>query len=443
VLNADDYRLPDGGTGGALPAQAYRATRGQPFVPRDPENELVQKVMAFGTRESERRLDNCKAVYSAGFIANEVCEMVWEQRGRREAHRTDSITESTEVRRLQSGRSRALGVDVDLEGRGRTAFLELCARYRYMSAEEIAAVAHSIEFPGALGRLNFVLARDSKVPDKRYEKLPLPPGMSLHRQKAVLFLVDVSGSMTTNTIGPTLTRLDVCKTQVKNIMLNERILHDDDYWGIVAFGAGHRKIFPDTRKRAPWSSRVEIVGPVDRKAMKALVDNKELEAAQTGSLKEYGEELRPYEGGRTDLKNTRLGMYTFMYSTLHACANELVRARSGPSSPGRAQSDDLSRWIILLCDGDDSGGGLTEESVRALLGAHGRVLNLVIIAVGSDVKSGPVLQSFADTVRNQGGVGLYITATDEHDDTAIRNAFAQVEESLMLDGGGQTEAGGH
>jgi len=431
VLNAEDYRLPDGGAGGALPAQAYGATQGRPFVPHDPEGELVQKVLAFGTRESERKLDNCKAVYSAGFIANEVCEMVWEQMGRREALRRESGD-------LQ--RPRGLGVDVDLEGRGRRAFLELCARYRYMSADEIADVAGSIELSRSLGRLNFVLARDSKVPDKRYVKLPMPPGMSVHRQKAVLFLVDVSGSMTVNTIGPTLTRLDVCKTQVKHIMLNERILCDDDYLGIVAFGAGHRKIFPDPRAWAPWSSRVEIVGPVDRRAVKALVDNKELEAAQTGSLKEYGEELKPFESNpRVDLKNTRLGMYTFLYSTLHACANELVSAQCGPNSPG----GDLSRWIILLCDGDDSGGGLTEERVRALLGAHGRALNLVIIAVGSDVKSGPVLQGFADTVRGRGGVGLYITATDEHDDTAIRNAFAQVEESLMLDGGGQTEAGGH
>lgn len=417
VLNAQEYQ--DLGCGDALPKEAYSASPGQPFVPRDPENDLVQKILAFGTRESERKLHKCKAVYSAGFITNEVCEMVWERRGWHETHRAEN------------GK---LFVDVNLEGCGRAAFLDLCARYRHMSAEEIAQVANSIEGPrSAPGRLSFSMSRDSKVPDPRYEKLPLPPGFRHHRKKAVLFMVDVSGSMTTNTIGPTLTRLDVSKTQITNIMLNEKILSDSDYWGVVAFGAGHRKIFPDMSRRGAG-----IVGPVDRRAMRALVSEKQLEAAQQSGLKEYGDELKPFEENKVDLKHTRLGMYTFLYSTLYACANELFSARGNPR-----QEEDFSKWIILLCDGDDSGGGLTEEQVSSLLQHHGREINLVIISVGSDVTSGPVLQSFADTVRDNGSVGLYITATDEQDDSAIKSAFAQVEESLMIDGGGQTEAGGH
>merc|ERR1711879_318823 len=129
----------------------------------------------------------------------------------------------------------------------------------------------------------------------------------------------------------------------------------------------------------------------------------------------------------------RLGNYTFLYSALGACAGSLMQV----------DSNDVSKWLILLCDGDDSGGGKSEDDCRELLARYGQDLNLVIIAVGSDVTSGSVLQSFADKVEKSGSVGSYITATNEDDDTAIRSAFAQVEESLMLSGGGQTEAGGN
>jgi len=346
-------------------------------------------------------------------------------------------------------------VDVLLQGAGRKAFLDVCSRYRFMTAKELTEVASRIEGPPeAPGRLDFRL-EDSEVPDPAYEKIPLPPGMS-RAPKAVLFLLDVSGSMSVNRIGPRLTRLEACKARVKSLITNESIVGDGDLVGIVAFGAGHRQLlprpgglggapspragrrgtFPLVRSFTEGASGAlaasPVVGPVDRRDVTSLVEDKELEHAQASTEKEYGSELQVYERNGIDLKNKKLGNFTFLYSSLYSCVGEFMQIRYSA----------CSRWIILLCDGDDSGGGRTEESCRELLAGCAGNLNLVIIAVGSDVTKGSVLQGFIDTVKRSGGAGRYIAAAQEEDDSALQNAFAQVEESLLLDGGGQVETGG-
>jgi len=179
------------------------------------------------------------------------------------------------------------------------------------------------------------------------------------------------------------------------------------------------------------SNASDIVGPVNRRHVTMLVENRELESAQAGTQKEYGDDLVVFERNGADIKNKMLGNFTFMYSALYTCASELMHARYRNSS----------RWIILLCDGDDSGGGRSEASCRELLRSCCGELNLVIISVGSDVTRGSVLQSFADAISHDGGVGKYIAAFQEQDESQLQDAFAQVEESLLLVGGGQTEAG--
>jgi len=473
VLNAQDYTALDQGRQEALPDKAYHLRPGDPpFAPQDPEAQLVQRILDFGSKESERRLEKCSAVYNAGFIANEVCEQVWMHPGWKE-------------QRVQA--SGKIQVDITLEGDGRKAFLDMCLRYRYMSAEEIVQAAQQIEGPaGAPGRLSFEL-QNSQIPDRSYEKLPLPLGLMKSR-KAVLFLIDVSGSMSTHRIGPTLTRLEACKARIKSLVTNERVVCDGDHVGIVAFGAGYRRLLPRTGRAgsltlptassvrsgaqtpsSPGMRRVpshksdsslgspmmastatqrsdpspitrggecfapagDIVGPVNRRDVTMLVEQQELEAAQVSTLKEYGSDLQVFERNGADIKRKKLGNFTFLYSALHTCASELMAARYCH----------LSRWLILLCDGDDSGGGRSDASCRELLRSCGRNMNLVIISVGSDVTSGSVLQSFADTTKECGGVGKYLAAAHEEDERDLQNAFAQVEESLLFGDGGQTEVG--
>jgi len=304
----------------------------------------------------------------------------------------------------------------------------------------------------------------SAVPDPFYEKIPLPPSMQRSR-KAVLFLMDVSGSMSVNMIGPT-TRLEACKARIRSLIMNEHIVGLNDLVGLVAFGAGHRRLLPrvggspgpspsidlasswasgplpitaadfasppgSPTARSPMS-QPPIVGPVNRRHVAAVVEEMELERAQASSEKEYGLELCVYERNGVDLKSKKLGNFTFLYSSLCFCVNDFMHERYS----------DCSRWLILLCDGDDSGGGRSEGYTRELLAACGGDLNLVIISVGTAVTSGSVLQSMVDTVAGSGGVGKYIAATEEDDDRALRSAFAQVEESLLIDSSGQVEVGG-
>jgi len=408
VLNAEEYReLDQAGAQTALPRAAYSLRPGgAPYVPENPE-DLVEHILNYGAEESKRRLESCEASYNAGFIANEVCERVWTQPGWFKAQAQSSGTAK---------------VDVNLEGAGRAAFLDLCQRYRYLTAQELGQAAQAIEGPSeAPGWLDFVLERDSHVPNPEYRALPMPPHLA-QRRKSVLFLIDVSGSMTSNKIGTELTRLDACKVQVRNILTNKDILRDGDQVGVVAFGAGHRRLLP--------KDGAAIVGPVDRTDVQALVDNRELEAAQVQTIKHYGPELQSLErSGRMTISTKKLGTYTFLYSTLCDCISELVQQR-----------DELSRWLILLCDGDDTGGGKVEADCTQILHRHGNGVNVIIITVGSDVTRGSVLQGFADKVVERGSIGKYIAAANEENDSAIKDAFAQVEESLMLDGGGQTEA---
>jgi len=113
-------------------------------------------------------------------------------------------------------------------------------RYRYMSAEEIAQAASRISGPKAApGQLGFSLG-ESLIPDRNYEKLPMPKGV-VQGRKSVLFLIDVSGSMSTNRIGDRITRLEACKSRVKTLIMNEKVVCDGDHVGIVAFGAGLRR----------------------------------------------------------------------------------------------------------------------------------------------------------------------------------------------------------
>jgi len=439
VLNVEDYRALDNGREEALPREAYELKPGDPpFAPSDPDATLVQRILDFGSKESARRLEQSRAVYNSGFIANEVCERVWTCPG---------------WRTIQEQPNGRIKVDVALSGKGRRLFLDICSRYRYMSAAEIAKAARAIDGPpDAPGQLEFSLM-DSEVPDANYEKLPLPPQLA-RPQKALLFLMDVSGSMSVNKIGPWMTRLEACKARVKSLIMNDTIVSNGDLVGIVAFGAGHRQLLP---RSSSWSSGalsssssgrqlhtsghqsnaaktpVPIVGPVNRRHITAVVEENELELAQGSTEKEYGPELRVYERNGIDLKNKKLGNFTFLYSTLCSYVGEFTSSRY----------DGCSRWVILLCDGDDSGGGRSEDACRDLLAGCEGKLNLVIISVGSDVTSGSVLQSLADTVTRSGGIGKYIAAAQEEDDRALQNAFEQVEESLLLDGGGQVEVGGN
>ncbi|CAE8592263.1 unnamed protein product [Polarella glacialis] len=121
VLNAEEYReLDQAGAQTALPRAAYSLRPGgAPYVPENPE-DLVEHILNYGAEESKRRLESCEASYNAGFIANEVCERVWTQPGWFKAQAQSSGTAK---------------VDVNLEGAGRAAFLDLCQRYRYKAAK--------------------------------------------------------------------------------------------------------------------------------------------------------------------------------------------------------------------------------------------------------------------------------------------------------------------
>lgn len=428
VLSAEDYRALDHGVGRSLPHEAYHLKPGSQYVPSNPE-KLVEHILIYGAEESQRKVDACEASYNAGFVANEICEKVWLRPGWHEVQtRADGVVQT----------------DVNLQGSGRKAFAELCSHYMYMTAQELQDASRKITGPG--GDLDFSLEHDSKVPNRLYQPLPLPASLA-RRRKAVLVLVDVSGSMTTNRIGPEMTRLDVCKLQLRSILTNDNIICEGDHVGVVAFGAGQRRLIP--------GSAAHIVGPKDPLAVKALVDEGQLETAQKETVGvsvtprmpvtrlSRGRQTPPHgiqgigsmnlqgfgAGERAQLPP--LGMYTFLYSTLMNCLQELV-------SPAH---DAFSRWVILLCDGDDT-EKKPEEEARCLqtLRQFGRGFNLIIISVGSDVTRGPLLQSFADEVAAAGSVGKYIAATNEEDDTAVRRAFAQVEKSLAMAGDGQTEA---
>eukprot|EP00930_Biecheleria_cincta_P043640 TRINITY_DN29950_c0_g1_i1.p1 TRINITY_DN29950_c0_g1~~TRINITY_DN29950_c0_g1_i1.p1 ORF type:complete len:1685 (-),score=384.74 TRINITY_DN29950_c0_g1_i1:115-4836(-) len=419
ILSAEDYRALDQGMGRSLPQEAYHLKPGTQYVPQDPE-KLVEHILIYGAEESQRKVDACDASYNAGFVANEICEKVWLRPGWHEVQaRANGVVET----------------DVNLQGPGRRAFADLCLRYMYMTAQELEDVSRNITGPG--GNLEFSLERDSKVPNRSYQPLPLPASLA-RRRKAVLVLVDVSGSMTTNKIGPELTRLDVCKLQLRSILTNNNIICEEDHVGVVAFGAGQRRLIP---KAPAW--RNSIVGPHDPQAVKALVDDGQLEAAQKAT---EGVNVSPRKvvtrgskgsmtpqgfGAGERAQKPPLGMYTFLYSTLCSSLEELLRPAH----------DAFSRWVILLCDGDDTEKKPEQESrCLEMLRSHGSCFNLIIISVGSDVTRGPLLQSFADEVAQRGSVGKYIAATNEEDDTAVRRAFAQVEKSLAMAGDGQTEA---
>eukprot|EP00931_Biecheleriopsis_adriatica_P004502 TRINITY_DN106161_c0_g1_i1.p1 TRINITY_DN106161_c0_g1~~TRINITY_DN106161_c0_g1_i1.p1 ORF type:complete len:1910 (+),score=459.26 TRINITY_DN106161_c0_g1_i1:54-5783(+) len=398
VLNAEEYRALDQGRGESLPKAAYNLHAGARYVPKDPEKELVEHIMSYGAKESKRKLDKCEASYNAGFIANEICERVW----------------------LCPGWQAAGKADLKLEGEGRRRFLELCSCYRHMTASELEQQAAAIEAPAEAEEksLSYDL-EESQVPNRNYQPLPLPPGAA-KRHKAVLFLMDISGSMTSHKIGPDQTRLGVCKVQLTNILTNAEIISSEDKVGVVAFGAGQLRLIP--------KSNSEIVRPVDQGEVKALMENGEFEAAQVQTRREiYPEVLR---NPRLDVRNHKLGNFTFLYSALCAGIKDLM------STGDQA----MPRWLILLCDGDDTGGGKLEGDCLEML--RSQSINLIIISVGSDVTRGSVLQGFADAVAGAGRIGKYIAAANEEDDSAVRHAFAQVEESLMLDEGGQTEASG-
>lgn len=182
------------------------------WVPEDPE-QLVSAVLAFGSKESAERLNACKTVYKAGFLANEVCERVWSAK--------KSISERGSC-------------ELGLDGAHREKFVQVCEGYKYMTADEIDESSQTILGDGQ------ALSASPHMRD--YVPLEGQYG-SRHQVKKIAFLMDVSYSMRSNT-RPGETRIGICKERMVGMLNNEQIVRPGDSVGVLAFSSRSAVVVP-------------------------------------------------------------------------------------------------------------------------------------------------------------------------------------------------------
>jgi uncharacterized protein YegL len=319
-------------------------------------------VLAFGIKESAETLDGIKTVYKAGFLANEVCERVWSAHKNMNEH---GVCE--------------LGLDSAL----RDTFVQVCEGYKYMTADEIESTAQKV-----LGNRQALSAMTSM---RDYTPLAGGGGVSSrHQTKKIMFLMDVSYSMTSHT-RPGETRIKLCKERMVEILTNEKIVCEGDSVGVFAFSSRSAVVVP-----------LQEATPHHRRAVADLAKNNVID----------------------NLIN-QLGGGTALFQTLLQCAQML---RSGAS-------DNAGLWLIVLTDGEDSTGTSPRSCHEFFEGDGGRV-NLLAIAVGERCAD---LDNLCGVVKEQGGVGQFVS-TASPDSHAITQAFQVVERTIRREQGGHQEA---
>lgn len=384
-----------------LPADVFQTVKNEGCwigTTREKAEELAKQILAFGAEESAVKLRQVTAAYNAGFIANEVCEEVWQlwaDGGDGESGDSPMTMRSKSTRRSSKFEKEGEGmmdVDVKLRGSGRDKFLKVCEDYKYLSAPEIQELVDGIK--GQVGSrtcgLTFKVTT-SGAPDKAY--VPEERPREVKKRKVVLFVMDVSFSMQG-------ARLDACKEQMKQLLTNKNFLAEDDCVGVVAFGKGHKELLPIG------------TGLQHLESVKSLVDGGQFEEAM---------------GDRDDKQQQGLGGSTWMYQTLHTVVPTLLGDAWMPGSATEENEEpEFQRCLVVLCDGGDS-------RPYEFTMAHDKIndsVALVIITVGNDRSLTEQKTNLQRLVQKGSRQSLFIHADD--DASAIAKAFKNVQHALSF-----------
>lgn len=87
-------------------------------------------------------------------------------------------------------------------------------------------------------------------------------------------------------------------------------------------------------------------------------------------------------------------------------------------------------WIVALTDGEDNGSSLSEHSIKARLHSPSNDVNLIVIGVGEDVKTG-LLEGLAKATKQ----GMYVFAKGDKKsiDDAFGKAIAVIQGQIILE----------
>jgi len=375
----------------ALPQKVYdNLDKGDAWVAnsKGEADEVVKQILDFGGEEAEANLKKTRAVYNSGFIANEVCEKVW------------MIWKDS-----KENENGVVNVDIKLRAAGRDAFLDICNRYRYLSADGIQEKVTKIRDNRTGIDYN---VKNTRAPNPNY--IPEDPPKDVKKKKAVLFVMDISFSM--NQGDPP--KLDTCKASMKTLMTSKGFLGKEDFIGVVAFGKGKKELLG--LQRADY---VEA-GSTHLEKVSQLADGTAFEDAM----------------GKVEIKES-LGLSTYMYQTMHELIDPFMA--KDLHDPEDDDDEEISKCIVLLCDGGDSSRGTFDyEKAKRVMSNAGDRLTLIIITVGNDrslVQATAKMKEFIAL----GSSSSALFHADE-DPQAIANAFKQVQAALTFADVGIVEA---
>jgi len=213
VLNGEDFRA--------------QSQKNKEALPVDGTQTVIDKVLGWGDKDSQDRIQKSAALYNCGLRMNELCEEVFGKRG--------NILEDANVRE---------------------SLVEVCQRFRWMSVREIDQAFQKL--PNFDPTAVPTEAKDMGRPAELEGMPSATNGTRVIRQgtagamqgfqppKIVMFCLDWSASMSSKDTGTSLSRFDTCLQCIQRIMRDQ--VRDHDLVGCVVFGPDVRIVFQPTPK---------------------------------------------------------------------------------------------------------------------------------------------------------------------------------------------------